>query len=55
MSYLQSFPRSHRGARRTFWSISRLWYTDKFHPETCHCDGCFLGPKGQLEFSYGTR
>lgn len=43
MSYLESFPRAIRDSRRTFWSISRLWFTDKFHPESCKCEGCSLG------------
>jgi hypothetical protein len=40
MSYLGSFPKSRRGSQRTFWSISRLWYTDKHHNDNSRCDGC---------------
>ncbi len=49
MSYLHAFPLAIRNSRRTFWSISRLWFIDKLHPESCKCEGCFLGPmQGEL-------
>lgn len=44
MSYLESFPRERRFSQRTFWSISRLWFTNKFHADECKCPECFLGP-----------
>ena len=43
MSYLAYFPKNHRFTQRTFWSISRLWFTDKIHADDCVCEGCFLG------------
>ena len=51
VSYLRSFPKDYRAKKpqRVFWAISRLWFMDKFHPDSCRCEGCFLGPKGQLE------
>jgi hypothetical protein len=51
MSYLKSFPVNYRRTKpaTVFRAISKLWFIDKFHPETCRCEGCFLGPKGQLE------
>ena len=43
VSYLESFPKKLRHTQRTFWSISRLWFADKVHLESCKCEGCFLG------------
>jgi hypothetical protein len=54
MSYLASFPKAYRAKKpvRVFRAISKLWYTDKFHPDTCRCDGCFIGPRGQLGLKF---
>jgi hypothetical protein len=50
VSYWNSFPRTYQ-EKRSAWLFrvcSKLWFTDKAHEEECRCQGCFLGPKGQL-------
>ena len=49
MSYLKSFPPAFRHTARTFRAIARFWYVDRTHPESCKCEGCFIGPmQGEL-------
>lgn len=52
MSYVKSFPKKYHGTAWLFRVIARYQFTNPLHgdhPESCRCEGCFLGPKGQLE------
>jgi hypothetical protein len=45
VSKVSDYPKSYRQSRMpwVFRSISKLWYTDKTHYDTCRCDECALG------------